>query len=239
MIIILFTILIINNNEKSHEKSENINITSNCTSITNHISSGEDTIIFYDNGNFREDIDSIITDLKNEYNLNNIYKIEENSNCLDEMNTNEEVKTATKDESLVMLYKNKSLIGFSTVNVDYSAVEIFLKENSFIKDERQEETVSLDEIKAKLKKENYILFIVNRKSEYNEAVEIIKDYNDYEYDIIFYNGIKGEEIYKYLLNNYNITNEIPEFIYFKNNKVIINDTFDKTNFKEQMDKFKS
>lgn len=230
-IVLCFILIVLSiKSNSSVNKNNNLSI---CSSISKFIEDGKPVIIFYDyEDNNKESIDESIKSLKSDYKLENVYRVSPSSNdeCKKYINNNEELKSMSNKESFVALYKDKSFVGYITTAFDYNLVIDYLDEKKFIEKKVIKETTSLEGVKDKIKKDKYIVFVVGDESNKNDALSIMKNYNEYDYDIISLDTTVGENIYIYLSSNYKISNELPQFIYFKNGKVSGNGLIEKDIF---------
>lgn len=224
---VLIILKLVGNNKENKTGEEKLNV---CQKLINEISSNNQVILVYEaNDTNKEDVDSLITKLKANYHLSNIFRINYTSNysCLKKIETEESIKEITMGDVAIILYENGGNIGFSVDNYDYYVVEEFLSENNFIKKKDMKEKVALNEVKSKITQDNYVLLITQDEDTYNNAEKLMSEkYSQYDYDVINYRSSEGSKIYDYIAKNYKIIDEIPQFIYFNKGKIMSNDILD-------------
>ena len=52
-----------------------------------------------------------------------------------------------------------------------------------------------------------------------------KSFKDYDYDVVDYKSGEGEKIDKYINQNYKVNNNYPKALYFKNSKIVLEESF--------------
>lgn len=224
---VLIILKLVGNNKENKTGEEKLNV---CQKLINEISSNNQVILVYEaNDTNKEDVDSLITKLKANYNLSNIYRINYTSNysCLKKIETEESIKEITMGDVAIILYENGGNKSGLVDNYDYYAIEEFLDTNNFIEKKDMKEKVTLNEVKSKITQDNYVFLITQDEDTYNAAEKLMSEkYSKYYYDVINYRSSEGSKIYDYIAKNYKIIDEIPQFIYFNKGKIISNDILD-------------
>lgn len=233
LLVIVFIILKITFFDNKSNSANNSNA-STCELLNKNIEEGNQVVMFYNYDDSNEEVISgFIKNLQSDYNLKNIFKVSYNSSndCKKYITNNEDLAFISSNDSFVGLFNNKSFVGYISTVTDYASIVDYLSKNDFITKNVVTDEVSLDTVKKKIKNDKYIVFVVNDKNNKNDAVSIMNDYKNYDYDIISLDNLVGEDIYIYLKDKYKISSEIPQFIYFNNGKVKGNAILESDTFK--------
>lgn len=196
-----------------------------CKQINKLVNSKKDFVIFVDKQSLDPDENEAINEFSNNHAKLDIVRIpreELNKKCLVKILTDIGMNEIVNDKSHnTVIFYNKGVYNNSIMNEDNALnLEIYAIEIGFINKANIKEKIDLKGFKEKIKKEFVLIIVLEEKHRdiINKSAE--KYIKDIDYEIIYSNSEKGEEIYNYIKDNYKVNNYYPKAMRFKNGKLL-------------------
>lgn len=225
LVIVLVILIIKLSNYAKTDNKLNDKINNICESIERSKSNKDNFIVFLAATGEDPKKNSVINKLVNDYDSLINYSIslkDTNDSCVKEILIDSGLSNDIGNNvNLLIAYHNGSYVGGITAFDDVVFAENFLIEHDVIKKVHQPYEDNLNTVKKNIKNEYLILLYSSADSE-SYAKQMSSTFADYKYTIINIKDIDGVKIYSYLKKNYKFEPVLPQLLYFKNSKLIIN-----------------
>ncbi len=186
-------------------------------------------VIFIEGDQINDYLTTNLDDFKNEYPEVNIIRIKHNTikkECFKkELNISNIYKNLESSTvSTLLFFVKDERKGIIIGDFSYEHLENYADEIGIIKKHEVQETTTLIDFKNNIQDEYILLLIGKEKSRSMVTKYASKYFKDYDYDIVYANSTKGNEIFNHVINNYKIGDMFPRALYFKKGKLLIDES---------------
>ena len=226
VVIVIVILAIIGANNKYINSTKSL-----CNNINKYKKGNKSFVVYFEpqNSDTNEEIKSPINQLSEDYKELIILQIttdKMDDDCIKkELEITGTYSWFQKDEASMIMYKDGKYVGaYASLN-EYNSLENSLLEKKVIKKKEIKEDITLEKFKSAIKTD-YIIIIIPDEN-YRSIVEenSSKSFKDYDYDVVDYKSGEGEKIDKYINQNYKVNNNYPKALYFKNSKIVLEESF--------------